>query len=263
MLMTNSILATGDGSEAHPYSVLHAKDETDIIIRLEKRLARQQLRIYGDRYYDLMVCEDGSQVWFDVTDLMQMNSDPSFLAYAMTAWNMDDNIAAALAAYLKTPSSENFGYLRETVERSPHYRPYGKETAAIRALLGEEKYQEAYDSMRLMMPNYLLNPGIHQFSGSALKKLDRNEEAGFEFQFSMLLTKSILSTGDGPRNVLTFLYVIDEYDVLSRLQTKKMVQQALHEDGNKYYDVLEFEDGNEVWFDVTSPMRRLKSSQAS
>ncbi len=66
-LFLNAILSAGDGSEAHPYLVSSVADEYDVLEHLGKGLRQQTLVERGNRRYDRFDCEDGSQIWFDVT----------------------------------------------------------------------------------------------------------------------------------------------------------------------------------------------------
>ena len=61
------ILATGDGSRDSPYFVLRTSDEYDVIGYLGKKPKSQALTGDGDRHFDLIHCEDGSELWFDIT----------------------------------------------------------------------------------------------------------------------------------------------------------------------------------------------------
>jgi hypothetical protein len=61
------ILSTGDGSAARPYLVLRTADEYDVLHHLGKRRRQQALVVEGERRYDRQDCEDGSEIWFDVT----------------------------------------------------------------------------------------------------------------------------------------------------------------------------------------------------
>jgi hypothetical protein len=67
----NGIQSTGDGTQAHPYLVLRTSDEYDVLSALGKQLAGQHL-VHGDggTSYDWMVCEDGTELWFDITEMM-------------------------------------------------------------------------------------------------------------------------------------------------------------------------------------------------
>jgi hypothetical protein len=65
--LLRSILETGDGSKESPYLVLHVADEYDILAYLEKKPNQQRLERSGDKYFDIHECQDGSEIWFDVT----------------------------------------------------------------------------------------------------------------------------------------------------------------------------------------------------
>jgi hypothetical protein len=62
-----AILSTGTGDEDHPYSVLHTEDEYDVIHHLGKKSQKQKLfrMLAGER--DVHECEDGSEIWFDIS----------------------------------------------------------------------------------------------------------------------------------------------------------------------------------------------------
>lgn len=65
----DGILTTGDGSRDRPYLVLRLSDEYDVLMALDKRLQSQGLTHGDDDHsYDVLHCEDGSEVWFDITD---------------------------------------------------------------------------------------------------------------------------------------------------------------------------------------------------
>ncbi|WP_109509749.1 DUF4919 domain-containing protein [Nocardioides speluncae] len=64
-----SIVSTGDGSAERPWSVLRVRDEYDVLSSMKKTPARQELVRDGARYLDHHICADGSDVYFDVTEL--------------------------------------------------------------------------------------------------------------------------------------------------------------------------------------------------
>jgi hypothetical protein len=68
-----SILSTGDGTAERPWSVLRISDEYDVLRSLRKRPREQSVVQDGDRYLDRHVCEDGSDDYFDVTELFPRN----------------------------------------------------------------------------------------------------------------------------------------------------------------------------------------------
>jgi hypothetical protein len=64
------ILGSGDGTRESPYEILRISDEYDVLRFQGKRMQTQSL-VHGDDgcSYDQMACDDGSEVWFDITDL--------------------------------------------------------------------------------------------------------------------------------------------------------------------------------------------------
>ncbi|MCC9604023.1 DUF4919 domain-containing protein [Stieleria sp. JC731] len=63
------ILATGEGSQASPYLISRTMDEYDVLAFLEKELQSQSL-VHEDRHiYDKITCTDGTELWFDITEL--------------------------------------------------------------------------------------------------------------------------------------------------------------------------------------------------
>ena len=66
----DGILGTGDGTRSHPYAITRLSDEYDVLMMLDRTLEQQQL-IHGDdgRSYDVLTSTDGSEYWFDITDV--------------------------------------------------------------------------------------------------------------------------------------------------------------------------------------------------
>jgi hypothetical protein len=65
--MMKGILSTGDGTAAQPYLVLHTADEYDVLRHMGKQPQEQRLIEKGEKRLDQQRCEDGSEIWFDVT----------------------------------------------------------------------------------------------------------------------------------------------------------------------------------------------------
>lgn len=66
------IIGSGDGTQARPYFVLRVEDEYDVLHYLEKSMVQQRLVAHGERHFDIITCEDNSEIWFDVTDLRKI-----------------------------------------------------------------------------------------------------------------------------------------------------------------------------------------------
>jgi hypothetical protein len=65
------LLGSGDGSKSHPYLVSQTADVYDVLQALGQRPCRQMLVERGAGRFDVVVCDDGSEIWFDVTDLLR------------------------------------------------------------------------------------------------------------------------------------------------------------------------------------------------
>jgi hypothetical protein len=68
-----SILSTGDGTAERPWSVLRVSDEYDVLRSKRKKPRQQEVVEAGDRHLDHHVCDDGSSLYFDVTNLFTRN----------------------------------------------------------------------------------------------------------------------------------------------------------------------------------------------
>ena len=61
------IFGTGNGSPEAPWHVLRISDQYDVLKVLGKRPARQEMVRREDHLCDRHICEDGSEVWFDLS----------------------------------------------------------------------------------------------------------------------------------------------------------------------------------------------------
>ena len=64
------VLATGDGSRKNPYRVTYTTDERDVLEALGLRANRQRLVETSNRALDVLECDDGSEIWFDVSTML-------------------------------------------------------------------------------------------------------------------------------------------------------------------------------------------------
>lgn len=76
------ILQTGDGSHERPYVVVRVDDEYDVIHwGLRKERVGQSLIQEEEKCYDLLRLEDGSELWFDITDAFRKSQEPVNAVY--------------------------------------------------------------------------------------------------------------------------------------------------------------------------------------
>jgi hypothetical protein len=70
------ILATGDGSRRRPYLISQLPDEYDVLKLLGLTCRQQHLVQRGRRSCDVLSCHEGSQLWFNVSDLVLCREYP-------------------------------------------------------------------------------------------------------------------------------------------------------------------------------------------
>jgi len=66
-VLLGGLLMTGDGSPERPYIVLRAADEYDVLASMGLRCRAHQVAYRSGRAYDALACDDGRDVWFDVS----------------------------------------------------------------------------------------------------------------------------------------------------------------------------------------------------
>lgn len=71
----SGILATGDGSPKKPYSIAQISDEYDVLKLLGLTRQSQRLVQRGRRTCDVLACTDGSEIWFEVSELVQVPAE--------------------------------------------------------------------------------------------------------------------------------------------------------------------------------------------
>jgi hypothetical protein len=72
VITLQGLLATGDGTKANPYIVCHTSDEYDILDALGREPSRQVIVENAGRTYDVLRCTDGREIWFDLTEVIQL-----------------------------------------------------------------------------------------------------------------------------------------------------------------------------------------------
>jgi hypothetical protein len=66
-IAVRAILNSGDGTAERPWVVLRVSDESDALAELGRTSRHVRYEERGDRLIDLHECDDGTEVWFDVT----------------------------------------------------------------------------------------------------------------------------------------------------------------------------------------------------
>lgn len=82
VICLRAILMTGDGSEEAPYVVSAASDELDLLDELDLSPSSQSLVHRGDSVYDVILCQDGSEIWFDASAMVRIPAEIPSLSLA-------------------------------------------------------------------------------------------------------------------------------------------------------------------------------------
>ena len=69
------IIETGDGTKESPYLVTRTSDEYDVLAFLQLEFAGQSLLESEGRAFDLVKCNDGTEIWFDISDCYKKLKD--------------------------------------------------------------------------------------------------------------------------------------------------------------------------------------------
>jgi hypothetical protein len=66
-LLQQGILASGNGTEAHPYLILHPEDTKDVLAHFKKSVTEETTVEQDGKQLVCVQCADGARLWFDRT----------------------------------------------------------------------------------------------------------------------------------------------------------------------------------------------------
>jgi hypothetical protein len=177
----------------------------------------------------------------------------AFLGVLLPAWAAAPagEITELFDALVKSPTKENYLAVHKAVAEDKSYSPYSMDLNETADLIKEKKFKEAREKLDRAMPNLLLSPRAHSLAAIAAEGLGDAARAKTEGAAAAKCIEGMLATGDGSADKPYLVSrVSDEYDLLRQLK-KKHRAQGLRQKAGKSFDVMQCEDGTEVWFDVT------------
>ncbi len=164
------------------------------------------------------------------------------------------------AAFLESPNRQTYLAVRAAVVASERYDPYSREMDDVDAILDADKLDDARRLLSGAMPNLLLSPAAHLVLSFIAKNSGDGERAQMESFVAATCCRGILATGDGTKDSpYLVVRISDEYDLIQYLG-KEFNDQAIIEDGDRHFDRIEFQDGSEIWFDITDAYNRIHES---
>jgi hypothetical protein len=158
----------------------------------------------------------------------------------------------AFAAFVKEPTKENFLRAFQQTTTAENYEPYSTELDDVKELAEGHKFVEAQARLKKAMPGLLLSPQAHFLASRVARGLGDATTAEKETSLGKKCLEGILGTGNGSaEKPYLVTRVSDEYDVLRQLKKFSAQQAVLHKNG-KVLDLIQCNDGIELWFDVTA-----------
>ena len=165
--------------------------------------------------------------------------------------------------FLQNPTRDSYIRLADQMANSPDYDPYSNELRALEHLIETQQFAEVMKQIPEVMARWVLNPRIHMIGSMAASRMGDETTAKMEGMIALGCLRGIEATGDGTREQpFVVCYTADEYDLMMS-KDKEAKGQMLVDEGGKPYDVMRFEDGSEMWFDISRPysvMQRRKET---
>jgi hypothetical protein len=164
-------------------------------------------------------------------------------------------------SFLQNPTRDSYIHLADLMSAAPDYDPYSNELSSLEHLIETLQFGEVMKRIPEMMARWVLNPRIHMIGSMAASRSGDETTAKMEGMIALGCIRGIEATGDGSRQqpfVVTF--PADEYDLMMS-RDKAAKSQALVEEEGKPYDVMSFEDGSEMWFDISRPYAALQKKK--
>jgi hypothetical protein len=161
-------------------------------------------------------------------------------------------------SFLQNPTRDSYIRLADLMSASADYDPYSNELSSLEHLIETQQFSDVMRQVPEIMSRWVLNPRIHMIGSMAASRMGDETTAKMEGMLALGCLRGLASTGDGTRErpyVVT--YTADEYDLMIS-QDKEAKGQMLVDEGDKPCDVMRFEDGSEMWFDISRPYSVLQ-----
>jgi hypothetical protein len=161
-------------------------------------------------------------------------------------------------SFLQNPTRDSYIRLADLMVASPDYDPYSNELSSLEHLIETQQFADVMKQIPEVMSRWVLNPRIHMIGSMAASRLGDETTAKMEGMIALGCLRGIEATGDGTRErPFVVCYTADEYDLMMS-KDKEAKGQMLVDEGGKACDVMRFEDGSEMWFDITRPYSVLQ-----
>ena len=159
--------------------------------------------------------------------------------------------------FVSKPDRDSFLAVHGALVESEQYDPYSNEFEEIEALVADNNFDEACEKLGEAMPNLLLSPRAHLLSSFIAEKRNEKKSVQTAYLIAAACCHGIIATGDGTKAApYTVTRASDEYDIMQFLE-KEFKGQSMYHDGDRHFDLVEFADGSQMWFDISNAYEKL------
>ncbi|QDU96324.1 hypothetical protein [Lignipirellula cremea] len=188
---------------------------------------------------------------------------PTDDAKVLAPLKLDATLREPWEEFLASPSEERFLLLRQLLLNHKEYNPQSTQLEQADRLILRERYQEAADLCLAAMPNLLLSPRAHLHLALAAERLGDQERAHQEGLAAATLLSGIEWTGEGTQTLPYLICRSDDALDLMRFYGEGLSGANQLQKGGRYFEVLQTEDGEKVWFDITDMLVALDRAARS
>jgi hypothetical protein len=163
-------------------------------------------------------------------------------------------VADLFSDFLNDPRAETYLRLRRALMGAPEYDPISSSLTEFAGLVDGGDHDAVRAAIPGLMSNFLLSPSAHFLMAASAR--DSGDTAGLDRETTMAQAclHAIADTGEGTAQApYRCVHVSDEYDLAGAMGHTVATQRSEVRDG-RFHDVLVFDDGTEMHFDVTEIM---------
>lgn len=156
--------------------------------------------------------------------------------------------------FIENPTGELYVAAVDELARSTGYHPYGNPVERILELVADEDFEAAREAMATLR----LSPDGHMLAAFVARELADQKLFEAEQRLSAACIKGILDTGDGTKDRPYVVSVVSDENISLRVLEKEMTSQQLDRDGDRFLDVIETTDEEQLYFDISVPFANLR-----
>jgi hypothetical protein len=160
--------------------------------------------------------------------------------------------------FVENPTGDAYRALLDKLAAGPDYRPYAGYLQQIQGLLDSKEFEKAYEACKRSSGTLLLSPELHMLAGYAAREIGDDDLFNIERAITSACIRGILDTGDGTWEKPYVVSVTGDEHFMLEVLKRKYESQEMVRDGERYMDLIRTTEGDEIYFDVTTPYLNLQ-----